>query len=172
MKTRCVAIVLLIAVAGLAQNQTPGSSKANINAEQTPLWFAKTAAVIAINTQHLDLNGYAAAYIDQTLWGPLLKDKDAGPFLKLKEAKPGRKLVMLISNPDQVTVGMFFDEAKPTSVAVLKPGENAPVEVLKELPKDVLKDPGQTLTFENGDLASDDGQAVPAFNILVGKKPN
>ena len=172
MRIRRLAIFALIALATLAQGQTPSGKPDKTNDEKTQLWFAQTAAVIAINTQHLDLNGYAVAYIDHTMWAPLLKDKDAGPFLKLKDAKPGRKLVMLISNPDKAVVGVFFDDATPTGMVVLKPGEKLAADSLKEIPKDALKETGQTLRFENGELASDDGDPIPAFSISVEKKPN
>ncbi|MFI5105232.1 MAG: hypothetical protein ACHP79_09940 [Terriglobales bacterium] len=172
MRIRHLAIFALAALAALAQAQTPSNKTDKTNDEKSQLWFAQTAAVIAINTQHLDLNGYAVAYIDQTIWTPLLKDKDAGPFLKLKEPKPGRKLVILISNPDKAVVGVFFDDATPAGMAVLKPGEKLAADSLKEIPKDALKETGQKLRFENAELASDDGDPIPAFSISVEKTPN
>ena len=154
-----------------ASGQSAGQTAGQASEQPAALKFTGKAAAIAVNTEHLDLNGYIAVYIDQSQWASLLKDKDAGPFVKLKEAKPGRTLVMLISDPSKSSVAVFFDGDAPISMVALKPGESASAASLKDVPKDAQKDPGQKLRFEPATIASDDGDPLPAYGILLDKNP-
>ena len=50
MRIRHLAIFALLTLAALAQAQTPSTKADKTNDEKSQLWFAQTAAVIAINT--------------------------------------------------------------------------------------------------------------------------
>src|SRR5258708_17788447 len=61
------------------------------------LSLARTATNIAANTLHKNMAGYMAVYVDDKSWEKLSKDSDLGPVLKLKEPKPGRSMMLVMS---------------------------------------------------------------------------
>jgi hypothetical protein len=164
MKTVCLSFILLLASLALAQNQP---SKDGVG-----LRYAQIAVNVASTVQHQDLTGYFAIFVDDKQWTSLLKDKDIGPFLKLKDQKADRRAVIIASLLDEKAprVAVYFDGATATDMAGYTPGPEAKISAdsLKPVPKDAAKASdaakGWKISPVEG-VASDDGEALPAYQI-------
>lgn len=134
-----------------------------------PLPLVKIAANVGSNIQDHSLSGFLAIYIDSQSWASGLKDGDLGPFLKLKDAKPGRSAVLIFSPEKDIAIAVFFDgdSAIGATRAKAKSGkiESGDISPAKPVAKDALKQPATDFEFTKGDVATDDGQPVPGFQI-------
>jgi hypothetical protein len=164
-----IAAAFLLSGLAVAQNK-PDAGKGD------PLSLVKIAANVARNTQHQDLNGLLAIYIDSESWAAGLKDGDLGPFLKIKEVQPGRSAVLFFSSEKDTAISVFFDGSSPFGMTAVN-AKNGKIEAAdissayKPVSKEMLKDAGQELQFNKVDIATDDGQALTAFQIAsAGKK--
>jgi hypothetical protein len=174
MKSRETALflawVLLVSAIATAQNKPDAEKK-------DPLPLVKIAVNIAGNLKDHNLNGFLAVYIDSESWASGLKDSDLGPFLKLKETKPNRSAVLIFSPEKDTGICVFFDgdSAFGATGARAKDGKmeaDAISAAYKPVTKEMLKDAGQDFQFTRGDVTTDDGQAVPAYQISsAAKKP-
>ena len=170
MKLKVLAFVVLagalVAAAGV-QNEPKQGKDTDKN---DPLSFIKVAADVAGNVQHETVNNSLGLYIDEGNWASGLKDSDLGPFLKLKETKPGRSAACLFSQAKDSAVCVYFDGRSPFGVVAVKAGANgsiAPEAVsaaYKAVSKEMLKHTAE-LNFTPTDLATDDGQPLPAFVV-------
>lgn len=171
MKYRTPASLVLILAAtfipslALAQNQ-PAADAAD------PLSFVKTATDIAGNVQHDSLVGRLAIYISEKNWAEGLKDGDLGPFLKIKDAKAGRSAACIFTNEKDAAICVYFDGKDPFGVVAAKTSAGAafkPEDIsvaYKPVSKDMLKKGDQQFDFNNIELNTDDGTALPAFQIV------
>src|SRR5260221_10145628 len=110
-----VLIALVISSFALAQNQASQE-------KSHPQSLTQTAATVASNAKHQDLNGYLAIYVSPENWASGLKDGDLGPFLKQKEAKPGRSVVFLFSQSKDAAICVYFDGATAFGMTAVKAG--------------------------------------------------
>lgn len=161
------AVLLVTALA--AQNKAGTETK-------DPLPLVKIAANIGSNIQDRNLNGFLAIYIDSQSWAAGLKDGDLGPFLKLKDAKPGRSAVLIFSPEKDTAIAVFFDgdSVIGATSAKAKSGkiDASDISPVKPVAKEALKDKLQDWEFTKGDVATDDGQPIPGFQISSpAKKP-
>ncbi len=133
-----------------------------------PLPLVKIAANIGSNIQDRNLDGFLAIYIDSQSWAAGLKDGDLGPFLKLKDAKPGRSAVLIFSPEKDTGIAVFFDgdSVIGATSAQAKSGkiDEANISPAKPVAKETLKQT-QDWEFTKGDVATDDGLSVPGFQI-------
>lgn len=168
MKTKISAVVVLAAAflaSASAQNQPDQGKK-------DPLAFVKIAAAIAGNVRHESVNGFLGIYLDEEHWAAALKDGDLGPFMKIKEAKAGRSAACLFSETKDAAVCVYFDGDTPFGVAAVKASSSGKIDpeaiaaAYKPVTKDMLKKGFVELTFTPSEIATDDGQPLPAF--LVG----
>jgi hypothetical protein len=169
MKWKMLALVVfagaLAAVAG-AQNQPDQGKK-------DPLPLVKIAADVAGNVQRDTVNGSLAIYLDDQNWAAGLKDSDLGPFLKLKEAKPGRSATCLFTQSKDSAVCVYFDGDSPFGVAAVKAGASGKIEAgdiaaaYKPVTKEMLKKGGDELNFTPAPISTDDGQPLPAFVVTA-----
>ena len=123
--------------------------KINLMPEKSdPLSLVKIAVNVASNTQHQDLNGFLAIYVDSESWAAALKDGDLGPFLKLKEVKPGRSAVLFFTPEKDTAITVFFDGNSPFGMTAAK-AKSGKIEAgdissaYKPVSKEMLKDAGQ-----------------------------
>ena len=177
MKIPSLIAVILFAVAAFGQNVPSKGEPAKTEPakeESAILSTARTATSIAANTLNKKMDGYTAAYADDKSWEKLSRDNDIGPFLKLKEVKPGRSMVLLLSLTDDTAprVAVYLDGNEATGVIVVQPGGKAEASAVKPVPKEALKDAvtEQGLTLTRGDLTSDDGDPVIAYAIRSSTK--
>jgi hypothetical protein len=168
-----LAFVVLAAAFGAfagAQNQPDQGKK-------DPLAFVKVAAVIAANVQHETVVGATGIYIDQQIWAAALRDGDLGPFIKVKEAKTGRSAACLFSESKDSAVCVYFDGDTPFGVAAVKAAASGKIDAeavaaaFKPVSKEMLKKGNEELSFSPTDVATDDGQPLPAFLVTVAAKP-
>jgi hypothetical protein len=140
------------------------------------LFFVKIAAGIADNVQHETVNGALAIYLDDQHWAAGLKDGDLGPFLKVKEAKPGRSATCLFRESKDSAVCVYFDGDSAFGVAAVKAGAGGKIEAsniaaaYKPITKEMLKKGTEALTFTPGQITTDDGQPLPAFVVATATK--
>jgi hypothetical protein len=174
MKLRMIApyVIATLLISGLATGQSKPDSE-----KKDPLSLVKIAANVVSNSQHQDLNDFLVIYVDQESWAAALKDSDLGPFLKLKETKPGRSAVLFFSPDKDVAMSVFFDGESAFGVTAAK-AKNGKIEAsdissaYKPVSKDMLKETGQEFQFTKGDIATDDGQPLTGFQITsASKKP-
>jgi hypothetical protein len=172
MRFRISALAVLagiIVTAAFAQTQ-PQQKK------DEPLAFVKIAADVAINVQHDTVNGSLGIYISGDNWGSGLKDSDLGPFLKVKEAKPDRSVVCFFREQKDAAVCVYFDGNTPFGVTAVKAGSSGKIEAgdvaatYKPVSKEMLKKSTEELSFTEGEVNADDGQALPAFAVAVSTK--
>jgi hypothetical protein len=159
----------VVASVAYAQNQPQEKRK-------EPLSFVKIAVDIAGNVQHDTVNGLLGIYISEQNWAAGLKDGDIGPFLKVKEAKADRSAVCFFTNMKDVGICVYFDGDNPFGVTALKAGSNGRIEAgdiaatYKPVTKDMLKKGSEEISFTEGEVATDDGQPLPAFMVAVAAK--
>jgi hypothetical protein len=169
-KTLAFLVFSVVVTLGLGAQSQPG------RAESDPLFFVKIAANVAGNVQHETVEGSLGMYISEQNWAAALKDSDLGPFLKVKEGKPGRSAACLFSQNKDSAVCVYFDGDSPFGLAAVKAGASGKIEAgditaaYKPISKDVLKKGSGELTFGPTDLSMDDGQPLPAF-IVTSAKP-
>ena len=167
MKTRFFATIMLAGMAAvLAAAKSPQSAES-----REPLFFVKVAANIASNVQPKSLNGYLAIYIEAKNWAAGLKDSDLGPFLKIKEAKPGRSAACLFSDAKDAAICVYFDGDSAFGVAAVTVGASGKIEdkdvaaAYKTVTNEMLKKSEADLSFAPGDVSTDDGTSLPGFQI-------
>jgi len=162
---------LLISGLGLAQSK-PDAVKKDAR------YFAKIAANVASNVQHRELDGFLAIYVDSQGWASGLKDGDLGPFLKLKEEKPGRCAILFFSPTKDAAISVFFDGDSPFGVTAATSGSSGQFDpgdiasAYKTVSKEMLKETGQEFQFKEVNVATDEGHPLVAFQVSSsGKKP-
>jgi hypothetical protein len=159
--TLAAALVTALAV---AQNQPAAESV-------DPVFFVKMATQVAGNVQDHSLDGYLGIYVSEQNWAAGLKDGDLGPFLKLKEAKPGRSVAYLFSAAKDAAICVYFDGKSPFGVVAVRAGSGGSIETsaiaaaYKVVSKDLLKKSDQEWRFNPTEINTDDGVALPAFQI-------
>lgn len=165
MKTVCLSFILLLASLAVAQDQ---SSKK----EDVGLRYAQMAVNIASTIPHQSLGGHVAIFVDDKQWTSLLKDKDLGPLLKLKDQKPDRRMVLLVSSNEDASprVAVYFDGGTATDMALYAPSPEAKIsaDLLKPVPKDAAKANDAAKSWKLAPvegIASDDGDPLPAYLI-------
>jgi hypothetical protein len=165
---------IMLLVSGLASAQAKPDAE-----KKDPRFFVKIAANVASNTQPKDLDGFLAIYVDSQTWAAGLKDGDLGPFLKLKEEKPGRCAIFFFSPDKDSAIGVFFDGDSAVGVAAPKAGSSGKIEpgdisaAYKAVSKEMLKESGKEFQFSEGEAATDDGQPLVAFQVTsASKKPS
>ena len=167
-KMIALAVLLVLLVSGLATAQGQGGP------ENDPLAFIKTAINVANNTKYQNVDGHLAIYIGPEKWAAALKDGDLGPFLKLKEAKPGRSAVFILSVSKDTAVGVYFDGGTPFGMTAVKAGSNGKIEPgdisagYKAITSEMLKATGKEFSFEAVPINTDDGDSLTAY--LIAKK--
>ena len=174
MKSRTVVYLLLtalvVAALATAQNQ-PAPEKPD------PLFFVKIAVDVAGNVQHDSLDRFTGIYVSEQNWVDGTKDSDLGPFLKLKEAeaKPARSAAFLFSPEKDAAICVYFDGKSPFGVVAVKAGTTGSIQAsdvaaaYKPFSKDMLKKGDQEWHFNEGPVNTDDGVALPAFQVT--KRP-
>lgn len=165
MKIRMLAFVIMFA--GLAVAQNPPT-----DAEKQILSFARTATTIAANAQSRSLNGYLAVYVDNKGWAAMSKDNDLGPFLKLKEAKADRRMLLLIAADGiGLKVAVYFEGESPAEMLIVPAGSKFDPAALQPVPKEALKELSQDLDFtKRDDVNTDDGAPVTAYQVSLSEK--
>lgn len=173
MKSRSVvsllATVLVFSVLAIAQNPS-------IPEKTSPLFFIKIAADVAGNVQSQSLDRFLAIYVSDENWASGAKDSDLGPFLKLKEAKPGRSAAFFFTQAKDAAICVFFDGKSPFGVVAVKAPAGGPLQpaeiaaAYKDVTQGMLKRSDQAWQFtEGGGVNADDGTALPAFQIAKGR---
>ena len=168
---------ILAATFAIAQNQPATQNTETQNTD--PLYFVRIAADVTANLQH-DADGRLGIYVSDQNWAEGLKDSDLGPFLKIKEAKPGRSAAFLFSPAKDSAVCVYFDGKSAFGVVAVKAGEGGsiklrgwpcpphPTEIsaaYHEINPALLKTSDQELHFSPTDVNTDDGVALPAFMV-------
>ena len=166
MKSQIACLLLLAAVLVPAPAQNPPNAE---NAD--PLSFVKIATQIAGNVQEGSLDGRLGIYVSEKDWAEGLKDSDLGPFLKLKEAKPGRSAAFVFSPMKDAAVCVYFDGKSPFGVVAVRAGASGSLQAAdisaayKPFSQDMLKKGDQEWHFEQNGVNTDDGTALPGFVI-------
>jgi hypothetical protein len=138
--------------------------------------LARTATNIAANTLHKNMSGYWAIYIDEKNWARLSHDSDFGPVLKLKKAKAGRSMMLVMPAGDNWAqrVAVYFEGMDAEDMVVVSPdSETGPQpSAVKPVPKEALReiDAEQGLLFTRGEVNSDDDVLVVAYQITSSVK--
>jgi len=178
MKLKVLAFVMLagaLAAAASVQNET-NQEKSRSKDKNDPLSFIKVAADVAGNVQRETVNKSLGLYVAEGNWASGLNDGDLGPFLKLKEAKPGRSAACLFTQAKDSAVCVYFDGQSPFGVVAVKAGANGGIQpqaisaAYKAISKEMLKHTAE-LTFTPTTLATDEGQELPAFLVTRAAEP-
>ena len=178
MKLKVLAFVMLagaLAAAASVQNET-NQEKSRSKDKNDPLSFIKVAADVAGNVQRETVNKSLGLYVAEGNWASGLNDGDLGPFLKLKEAKPGRSAACLFTQAKDSAVCVYFDGQSPFGVVAVKAGANGGIPpqaisaAYKAISKEMLKHTAE-LTFTPTTLATDEGQELPAFLVTRAAEP-
>ena len=159
---------ILATTFAIAQNQPATQNTETQNTD--PLYFVRIAADVTANLQH-DADGRLGIYVSDQNWAEGLKDSDLGPFLKIKEAKPGRSAAFLFSPAKDSAVCVYFDGKSAFGMVAVKAGGGGSIKpedisaAYKEINKDMLKKSDKELHFSSTEVNTDDGVALPAFMV-------
>jgi hypothetical protein len=174
-------LVVLAAAQNKAAAQKPAPEKPAAEnptpEKKDPLFFVKIAGDVAGNVQSQSLDRHLAIYIDDKNWSEGLKDSDLGPFLKVKEAKPGRSAACFFSSSKDAATCVYFDGDTPFGVAAVKAGASGQIQAsditaaYKTVTKEMLKKGSAELDFSPMDVNTDDGTPLPAFGVSSTAKP-
>jgi hypothetical protein len=177
MKFRVLLSFLFAALlAVLASAQTPSDTEKHDAENRDPLYFVKIATDVAGNLQGHSMKGSIAIYIDQKTWKGGLEDGDLGPFIKLKEAKPGRSVACLSSQKKDFLTCVYFDYGTPFGVASVQAGASGSIDAstvpgaYKDISKDLLKKRDDDLYFKSLTISSDNGEPLVAYMITSASK--
>src|SRR5215471_7498288 len=180
MKMKVLAFVVLagaLAEAASVRNEpNQEKSKSQSKDKNDPLSFIKVAADVAGNVQRETVNKSVGLYVSEGNWASGLNDGDLGPFLKLKEAKPDRSAACLFTQAKDSAVCVYFDGQSPFGVVAVKAGANGGIQpqaisaAYKAISKEMLKHTAE-LTFTPTNLATDEGQELPAFIVTRAAEP-
>ena len=162
-------IIVAVLISGFAGAQSTNAEKKD-NDNKVSLSLINTAANVFANTQQASLNDFFAAFVDSKTWDSALKDSDLGPFLKLKEKKQARSVVFFIAPKGTLIAAVFFDGNSAFGVTWTNIGDgkiesNALSAKYQPVSNEMLKDSGQRLQFTQGDISTDDGDSIPAYQI-------
>ncbi|HET6842094.1 MAG TPA: hypothetical protein VFK06_10460 [Candidatus Angelobacter sp.] len=168
MKFKFLTLLVLAALSlsGLAQAQSQTHPESN-----SPLSLVKTAGTVAVNTQHADLEHFLAIYVDPSNWKSGLGDKDLGPFLKLKEGKPGRSAVLFFTQNMDYAICVYFDGEAAFGVTAAKAGSGGTIEAssisagYKAVSKEMLQPAGKNYDFSEMEINMDNGDPISAWQI-------
>src|SRR5215831_5090793 len=161
MNLKVLAFVVLagaLAAAASVQNEL-NQEKSKSNDKNDSLSFIKVAADVAGNVQRETVNRSLGLYVAEGSWASGLNDGDLGPFLKLKEAKPGRSAACLFTQAKDSAVCVYFDGQSPFGVVAVKAGANGSIQpqaisaAYKSISKEMLKHTAE-LTFTPTNLAT------------------
>jgi hypothetical protein len=161
-------LICATAITGFAQ------TKNQVPPQEDPLSLVDTAVTIALRTQQQNFDGFVAVYISPENWDAALKDGDLGPFLKLKEKKPGRSAVVLTPpniNIQAFTVCVYFDGDKAFGVTAasskegVKPSAGDIAGAYKTVTKAMTQKKGLEFELEPGEVSTDDGAPLRAYTI-------
>jgi hypothetical protein len=178
MKSRMATLLALVTlwIAGFAQAWSQAASE-----KSDPLSLAEMAVTIAANTQHQDFDGFFAIYVSPENWDLVLKDGDLGPFLKVKEKKPGRSAVILETpslNSTDAIVCIYFDGNKPFGMTAIKRKDGGKTladdiaSAYKPVAKSMTQKKDHEFEFVEGNIRTDNDDPLPAYKIKsVDKKP-
>lgn len=169
MKYKLAALLVLcgLMISGVAMPQSQGS------AESDPLALIKIAINVASNTKQ-NVDGHLAILVTPEKWAAGLKDGDLGPFLKLKEQKPGRSAVFIISPAKDTAIGVYFDNGVAFGMTAVKAGSSGKIEPgdisagYKAITSEMLKATSKQFNFEAVSINTDDGESLAAY--LITKK--
>jgi tetratricopeptide (TPR) repeat protein len=164
------------------QNPRPGSAGPTLaqgkhDAEtKDARYLVKIAAHIASNVQLRDLNGFVAVYVASQSRTSGLKDDDLALFLKLKEKKTGRCVVLFVAPTKDAAISVFFDGDSPFGVTAAKAASSGKLEAgdisaaYKPVSNDMLKETGQEFQFNESQVATDEGSPLVAFEVSTTSK--
>jgi|SRR5215510_13942396 len=176
MKLKVLAFVVLAgAVVASASVQNEPNQQKN-KEKNDPLSFIKVAADVAGNVQRETVNNALGLYVSEGNWASGLNDNDLRPFLKLKEAKPGRSAACLFTQAKDSAVCVYFDGQSPFGVVAVRAGANGGMQpeaisdAYKAISKEMLKHTGE-FSFSPTNLATDEGQELPAFVVARAAEP-
>lgn len=175
-KSKFLALLLLVAMATVAAQNQPDTSKTASNVKD-PLFFIKLATRVAANLHPID--GYLAIYIDQKTWSAARRDGDLGPFVKFKDARPNRSVTCLFSqHKTEIATCVYFDSDRPFGVASVLPSADGRVTAsdisaaYKDFSKNMLKErDDDRLSFTSGEVTSDDGTKLIAYTVTDESDP-
>src|SRR5258708_28760442 len=108
-------------------------------------------------------------YLEPEKWEAGLKDSDLGPFLKLKEQKPGRSAVCFFPQSKNAAIVVYFDGGTAFGMTAVKAGASGKIEAsdisagYKAVTKKMLKTTGQELHFNQVQINLDDGTPLIAY---------
>ena len=178
MNLKVLAFVVLagaLAAAASVQNEL-NQEKSKSNDKNDSLSFIKVAADVAGNVQRETVNNSLGLYVGEGNWASGLNDNDLRPFLKLKEAKPGRSAACLFTQAKDSAVCVYFDGQSPFGVVAVRAGANGGMQPeaisdgYKAISKEMLKHTGE-FSFSPTNLATDEGQELPAFVVARAAEP-
>jgi len=161
-------LICATSIASFAQTKNPAPPRDN------PLSLVDTAVTITLRTQQQNFDGFVAVYISPENWDAALKDGDLGPFLKLKEKKPGRSAVVVVppnANTEASTVCVYFDGDKALGVTAAhskdgaKPSAGDIANAYKAVNNAMTEKKGLEFELEPGQVSTDDGGQLPAYTI-------
>ncbi|HJX83760.1 MAG TPA: hypothetical protein VJ723_05400, partial [Candidatus Angelobacter sp.] len=121
-----------------------------------------------------NVDGHLAIYIAPEKWAAGLKDGDLGPFLKLKEQKPGRSAVFIFSTSKDTAIGVYFDGGVAFGMTAVKAGSSGKIEPgdisagYKAITDEMLKPTSKQFNFDAVSMNTDDGESLAAY--LIAKK--
>jgi hypothetical protein len=162
-----ILVVVCMATLAAAPKQQPTP------VERDPLFFVHTAADVANNVRHESLDGYFAVFVNARNWAAGLKDGDLGLFLKGQEPKPDRGAVCFFSGDKNAVVCVYFDGDTAYGAVAVRAGASGKIQAddvskaYRNLSKDMLKKSDARLRFEKGDVATDDGIMLPAYQVTA-----
>jgi hypothetical protein len=163
-------VVLAGALAAAASVQNAPNHEQDKKDKNDPLAFIKIAADVAGNVQRETVSDSFGIYVGESNWASGVKDGDLGPFLKLKEAKPGRSAACLFTQAKDSAVCVFFDGQSPFGVAAARADLGGGIQAeavsaaYKAVTKEMLKHTAG-LIFNATNVITDDGQVLPAFVV-------
>src|SRR5258708_4688445 len=156
-----VLIALFVSGFVVAQNQASP-------AKSDPLVLVQIAVNVAGNSNQ-NVDGYIAIYVEPEKWEAGLKDSDLGPFLKLKEQKPGRSAVCFFPQSKNAAIVVYFDGGAAFGMTAVKAGASGKIEAsdisagLKAVTKKMLKATGKEFRFDQVEINMDDGTPLTAY---------
>lgn len=168
---------MIAALLALALGASPGLPKERATEVPAPIRMTAVAVKIICSARGSTPTNYLAVPLERAKWVDVLGDGDLKPFVQAADKDSDGFVLLIPSKPDDdISYVVYFRKSVPATLASVRTGvaSRPTVAGIRAAAKPVAKEQANScpdaLSFDVGNLTTDDGKPVPAFKLLPDRK--